>query len=123
MLSIQGCGFPFQGPQLSPSMPSLTNNPFIVSRFPVLQNAIKNLLFRGATIILTFVLYRFFSFLAFRKGDYTSFLMFAENHIQKLLFALSRKFTRQAFLVTLFAGLTFAAGFYDTLLWVVDSPG
>ena len=98
-------------------------HPFLVSRFPVLQNAIKNLLFRGATIILTVVFYRFFAFLAFRKGDYTSFLMFAEDLIQKFLFVLSRKFNRQAVLVTSFAGLTFAAGFYDTLLWAMDSPG
>ena len=98
-------------------------HPFLVSRFPVLQNAIKNLLFRGATIILTVVFYRLFAFLAFRKGDYTSFLMFAEDLTQKFLFALSRKFNRQTVLVTSFAGFTFAAGFYDTLLWAVDSPG
>jgi hypothetical protein len=104
---------------MSPS----AHNPFLVSRFPVRQNAIKNILFRGATIILTFVIYQLFTFLAFRKRDYTSYLMFAEDLIQKFLFSLSRKFNRQAVLVSSFAALTFAAGFYDTLLWAVDSPG
>ena len=49
--------------------------------------------------------------------------MFAENLIQKFLFSLSRKFNRQAVLVVAFTVLTLAAGFYDTLLWAVDSPG
>lgn len=49
--------------------------------------------------------------------------MFAEDLVQKFLFSVSRKFNRQAVLVSSFAVLTFAAGFYDTLLWAVDSPG
>ena len=105
------------------SMSPFAHNPFITSRFPVHQNAIKNILFRGATIILTFVIYQLFTFLAFRQRDYTSYLMFAEDLIQKFLFSLSRKFNRQTVLVAAFAVLTFAAGFYDTLLWAVDSPG
>ena len=104
-------------------MSPFSQNPFLVSRFPVRQNAIKNILFRGATAILTFVIYQSFTILAFKNRDYTSYLMFAENLIQKLLFSLSRKFSRQAVLVCSFAALTFAAGFYDTLLWAVDSPG
>ena len=104
-------------------MSSLANNPFFVSRFPVRQNAIKNVLFRGATIVLIFAINQLFAFLAFRKRDYTSYLMFAEDPIQKFLFALSRKFNRQTVLVSSFAALTFAGGFYDTLLWAVDSPG
>jgi hypothetical protein len=104
-------------------MSTLAHNPFLVSRLPVRQNAIKNILFRGATIVLTSVIHQLFAFLAFRKRDYTSYLMFAEDPIQKLLFARSRKFNRQAVLVSSFAALTFAAGFYDTLLWAVDSPG
>jgi len=107
---------------MSPMSP-FAHNPFLVSRFPVYQNAIKNILFRGATIILTFVISQLFAFLAFRTKDYTSYLMFAEDLIQKFLFSLSRKFNRQAVLVSSFAALTFAAGFYDTLLWAVDSPG
>jgi len=108
---------------VEPCMPSFARNPFVASRFPVHQNAIKNILFRGATIVLTFVIYQLFTFLAFRQRDYTSYLMFAEDHIQKFLFFLSRKFNRQTVLVAAFAALTFAAGFYDTLLWAVDSPG
>ena len=104
-------------------MSPFAHNPFLVSRFPVHQNAIKNILFRGATIVLTFVIYQLFTFLAFRQRDYTSYLMFAEDLIQKFLFSLSRKFNRQTVLVAAFAALTFAAGFYDTLLWAVDSPG
>jgi hypothetical protein len=104
-------------------MSPFSHNPFLISRIPVHQNAIKNILFRGATIVLTFVIYQSFSFLAFRKRDYTLYLMFAEDLVQKFLFSLSWKLNRQAVLVSSFAALSFAAGFYDTLLWAVDSPG
>ena len=97
-------------------MSPFAHNPFFVSRFPMCQNAIKNILFRGATIILIFGINQLFAFLAFRKRDYTSYLMFTEDPIQKFLFALSRRFNRQTVLVSSFAALTFAAGFYDTLL-------
>ena len=43
--------------------------------------------------------------------------------MQKILYAMSRRFSRQAILVLGFAALIFLAGFYDTLLWALDSPG
>ncbi|KAF8153811.1 hypothetical protein B0H34DRAFT_67180 [Crassisporium funariophilum] len=96
---------------------------FLASVLPVRENAVKNILFRAATIILQFVVYRIFSYLSYRSNAYTSFLMFAEDSLQQLYFIFSRKFNRQALLVLGFAVLTTLAGFYDTLLWALDSPG
>lgn len=97
---------------------------FFTSSVIVTHNAIKNVIFRTATIILDFVILRFFGLIAFRRGDYTSFLMFAEDLIQKAWFVSSRGITaRQSLLVGVFA-LTAAAGeFYDTMLWALDNPG
>ncbi|KDR82537.1 hypothetical protein GALMADRAFT_237885 [Galerina marginata CBS 339.88] len=98
-------------------------NFFFNSALPVGQNAMKNILFRGATVMLNIFVYRLFAFMAFKKQDYTSYLMFAEDIIQKALFTVSRRFNRQALLVALFTSIMAAAGFYDTLLWALDSPG
>ncbi|KDR70948.1 hypothetical protein GALMADRAFT_75735 [Galerina marginata CBS 339.88] len=99
------------------------SNFFVTSTLPVGQNAVKNILFRAATVMLNFVVYRLFALLAFKRRDYTSFLMFAEDVVQKAFFAVSRKFNQQALLVAMFASVMAAAGFYDTLLWALDSPG
>ncbi|KAF8961965.1 hypothetical protein BDZ97DRAFT_1165956 [Flammula alnicola] len=101
----------------------LPSTSFFVSTLPVGQNAVKNILFRVATILLNFIILRLFAFLAFKTQDYTSFLMFSEDVIQKALYVFDRKLTRQTMLVAMFACLTGAAGFYDTLLWGLDSPG
>jgi hypothetical protein len=97
---------------------------FSLSVLPVHQNAIKNILFRLSAILLQFCIYKLFSFLAFKSSAYTSFLMFAEDIVQKLLFVSSRGFTsRHALLVVAFTALFTAGGLYDTLLWALDNPG
>ncbi|KAF5328179.1 hypothetical protein D9619_013410 [Psilocybe cf. subviscida] len=94
-----------------------------VSSLVVEHNAVKNILFRAATIILDYVILRVFAFIAFQCRDYTSFLIFAEDIVQKTLFVVSRGFRRQALLVATFAVFMTAVGFYDTLLWGLDDPG
>jgi len=96
---------------------------FVTSSLPVYQNAIKNILFRVATLLIQLTIYKFFSFLAFKSNAYTSFLMFNEDHIQKFLFVLSRGLTRRSLLVLAFAVLFAFGNLYDTLLWALDSPG
>lgn len=89
----------------------------------VRENAIKNILFRASTILLQFFILRTFTFIAARLQAYTSYLMFTEDIVQKILYVMSRRFNRQAILVLGFAALISLAGFYDTLLWALDSPG
>ena len=100
-----------------------TNNAFLASSLPIGHSAVKNIIFRSATVVLHFVVYRFLSFIAFKTNDYASFLMFAEDAIQKTYFATARGLNKQTVLVLSFAVLTVAAGFYDTLLWGLDFPG
>src|SRR5258705_15608 len=99
------------------------SSPFVTSSLPVYQNAIKNILFRVATLLIQLSIYKFFSFLAFKSNAYTSFLMFNEDHIQKLLYVLSRGLSRRSLLVLTFAVLFAFGNLYDTLLWALDSPG
>lgn len=97
---------------------------FLTSSYNVYQNAFKNILFRVATITLDYVILRVFCIVAFWRNDYTSFLMFAENVIQKVLFISSRGFTaRQSLLVGAFALIAAAGSLYDTMLWAIDNPG
>ena len=97
---------------------------FFASSLPVYQNYIlKNILFRVATLLIQLTIYKLFSFLAFKFNAYTSFLMFNEDHVQKLLFVLSRGITRHGLLVLAFAVFFGFGNLYDTLLWALDSPG
>lgn len=107
----------------SPLVFSTMPSSFLTSSLPVYQNYIKNILFRVATLLIQLTVYKFFSFLAFRSNAYTSFLMFKEDHVQRLLFVLSRGFTRHSLLVLAFAVSFAFANLYDTLLWALDSPG
>ncbi|PPQ72762.1 hypothetical protein CVT26_003145 [Gymnopilus dilepis] len=102
---------------------SLSHNAFLRSSLPVGQNVVKNIIFKASTIVFSFVVARLFAFIAFRNEDYISSLMFGESLIQKLFFVRSRKFNSQALLVTAFAIVMVGAGFYDTVLWALDSPG
>lgn len=96
---------------------------FTTSALPVEQNVVKNILFRVAALLFQFTVLKVFSYWAFKSQAYTSYLMFAEDSIQKILFLLSRGLSRQSLLVLSFAILFAVAGFYDTLLWALDSPG
>ncbi|KAF5327522.1 hypothetical protein D9619_004401 [Psilocybe cf. subviscida] len=97
---------------------------FFTSSIIVDHNAFKNIIFRIATITLDFVILRLFGFFAFRRGDYTSFLIFAEDIIQKALFISSRGITaRQSLLVVMFTLIAAAGESYDTMLWAIDNPG
>ena len=97
---------------------------FLTSSLVIDRNAFKNIIFRAATITLDFVILRLFGLLAFRRSDYTSFLMYAEDTIQKALFISSRGITaRQSLLVGMFVLIATTGEFYDTMLWAIDNPG
>ncbi|KIK03992.1 hypothetical protein K443DRAFT_94105 [Laccaria amethystina LaAM-08-1] len=96
---------------------------FTTSVLSVRENAVKNVIFRAATLLLQLFIVNMFAFIAARSNAYTSYLMFAENFIQKFFYVTSRNFNRHALLLLAFVALGALSGLYDTLLWALDSPG
>ncbi|KAF8877385.1 hypothetical protein BD779DRAFT_1475264 [Infundibulicybe gibba] len=96
---------------------------FTVSVLSVQHNVVKNVIFRVSALCLQLAVYNLFSYGAFKSKAYTSFLMFAEDHIQRFFFVSSRGWSRSSLIVLGFAILSPLAGLYDTLLWSLDSPG
>jgi hypothetical protein len=68
-------------------------------------------------------IFKFASLVAAQSGQFTSYLMFAESHIQRYFYVSSRGLSRGAILVLLFTVLNMAATLYGSLLWALDSPG
>lgn len=68
-------------------------------------------------------IYKLFSLLAARSHQFTSYLMFAEDYIQRWLFLSSRGLSRASLVVLGFSILNVLASLYGTLLWALDSPG
>ncbi|KAK3307751.1 uncharacterized protein B0T15DRAFT_490355 [Chaetomium strumarium] len=96
---------------------------FLSSSIPVAHNAVKSIIFRCAELLMGLFIFKFASLAAARSGQFTSYLMFAEDHIQRFLFMKSRGLSRGAVLVFLYTMLHLAASLYGTLLWALDSPG
>ncbi|KAF8877387.1 hypothetical protein BD779DRAFT_114443 [Infundibulicybe gibba] len=103
-------------------MPLVTSF-FTVSVLPVRTNVVKNIVFRASAFCLQLTIYNLCSYCAFKSKAYTSFLMFAEDYMQRFFFVSSRGWSRSALIVLGFAILSPLAGLYDTLLWSLDSPG
>ncbi|KAF8877388.1 hypothetical protein BD779DRAFT_1629001 [Infundibulicybe gibba] len=101
----------------------LVPSSFTTSVLPVQENVVKNIIFRVSALCLQLAVYNLCSYCAFKSKAYTSFLMFAEDYIQRLFFISSRGWSRSALIVLGFAILSPLAGLYDTLLWSLDSPG
>lgn len=68
-------------------------------------------------------IWKLFCLLAARSHQFTAYLMFAEDYIQRWLFLSSRGFSRATLVVLGFSILNVAASLYGTLLWALDSPG
>ncbi|KAK0611753.1 hypothetical protein B0T14DRAFT_334566 [Immersiella caudata] len=96
---------------------------FLESAIPVEHNGIKSIIFRCAELLMGLFIFKFATLAAARSSHFTSYLMFSENHIQRLLFLTSRGLSRATLLVFLFTILSFLASLYGTLLWALDSPG
>jgi len=94
---------------------------FTASTIPVLHNAVKSIIFKCAELLMAFFIYKVFSFFAARSNQFTSYLMFAEDYIQRLLFLTNRGLSRAGLIV--FSILNLLASLYGTLLWALDSPG
>ncbi|KAM0549190.1 hypothetical protein ACHAPJ_009499 [Fusarium lateritium] len=68
-------------------------------------------------------IYKFFSLIAARSNQFTSYLMFTEDYIQRTLYISSRGLSRAGLVVLVFSLLNLILSLYGTLLWALDSPG
>ncbi|KAH7233072.1 hypothetical protein BKA59DRAFT_487625 [Fusarium tricinctum] len=96
---------------------------FIRSAIPLYHNAVKSIIFKCAELLMGIFIFKFFSLIAARSNQFTSYLMFTEDYIQRTLFITSRGFSRAAIVVLFFSLLNIVVSLYGTLLWALDSPG
>ncbi|KAL1837116.1 hypothetical protein VTJ49DRAFT_4279 [Mycothermus thermophilus] len=96
---------------------------FLASTIPIGHNAVKSILFRIAEFLMGFFILKVCALAAAHARQFTSYLMFAEDHIQRWLFVSSRGLSAASLLVLLFTLLSAAASLYGTLLWGLDAPG
>lgn len=101
----------------------LSESVFTGSSISVRENVVKNVLFRVSSITLQYSIFNFCAYIAYLSTEYTSFLMFAEDYVQRALFIASRGTNRSAIIVLVFTISYTLANLYDSLLWAVDSPG
>ncbi|KAF4994656.1 hypothetical protein FGRMN_5653 [Fusarium graminum] len=100
-----------------------SNSSFLHSTIPLYHNAIKSIIFKSAEILIGIFIFKLFSLIAARSNQFTAYLMFTEDYIQRTLYITSRGFSRAAFVVLLFSVLNIGLSLYGTLLWALDSPG
>ncbi|KAM0227702.1 hypothetical protein ACHAP5_012124 [Fusarium lateritium] len=96
---------------------------FLYSTIPLYHNALKSIIFKCAEILMGIFIFKFFSLIAARSNQFTAYLMFTEDYIQRTLYITSRGFSRAAIVVLLFSLLNIVVSLYGTLLWALDSPG
>ncbi|KAH7146669.1 hypothetical protein B0J13DRAFT_595189 [Dactylonectria estremocensis] len=100
-----------------------SSSSFIASSIPLLHNSVKSIIFKCAELLMALFIYKLFSLLAARSNQFTSYLMLAEDYIQRWLFLSSSGLSRAGLIVLLFSILNVVASLYGTLLWALDSPG
>jgi hypothetical protein len=67
--------------------------------------------------------FKLFSLIAARSNQFTSYLMFTEDYIQRTLYITSRGLSRAGLVVLVFSLVNIVLSLYGTLLWALDSPG
>jgi hypothetical protein len=96
---------------------------FVVSSLPVANNVVKALIFRCAEAALAVACYKFSSLIAAKGDQFTAYLMFAEDYIQRLLYVRSRRFSPGSVLVVFFTGFFMLAQLFVIVFWALDFPG
>jgi hypothetical protein len=102
---------------------AILHSDFTDSSLAISHNAIKSILFRCAELLLAYTVFKIFSLLAAKAKAFTSYLMFNEDHIQKSIYVIGQRGSRNSFLVLGFTIAYSLAQLYGTLLWGLDSPG
>ncbi|KAM0497396.1 hypothetical protein ACHAP8_006888 [Fusarium lateritium] len=100
-----------------------TSISFIKSSVPVYHNAVKSIIFKCAELLMGIFIYKLFSLIAARSNQFTSYLMFTEDYIQRTLYISSRGLSRAGLVVLAFSLLNIVLSLYGTLLWALDAPG
>ncbi|KAH7148141.1 hypothetical protein DER46DRAFT_672228 [Fusarium sp. MPI-SDFR-AT-0072] len=100
-----------------------TTSSFIKSSIPFYHNAIKSIIFKCAELFMGIFIYKLFSLIAARSNQFTSYLMFTEDYIQRILYISSRGASRAGLVVLIFSLLNIVLSLYGTLLWALDAPG
>jgi hypothetical protein len=96
---------------------------FAASTVAVYNNVAKQVLFRLAALLLQIFIFKVCALLASSRRAFTSYLMFTEDYIQKMLYIFSRGFSSNGIIVLLLTVLLFIGTWFDALLWGLDSPG
>ncbi|KAF4975685.1 hypothetical protein FZEAL_7575 [Fusarium zealandicum] len=100
-----------------------SSSSFIASSIPVYHNAVKSIIFKCAELLMGIFVFKLFSLIAARSKQFTSYLMFTEDYIQRFLYILSRGISRACLVVLAFSILNIVLSLYGTVLWALDSPG
>ncbi|EWG50833.1 hypothetical protein FVEG_09965 [Fusarium verticillioides 7600] len=100
-----------------------SSSSFIKSSIPLYHNAVKSVIFKCAELLMGIFVFKLFSLVAARSGQFTSYLMFTEDYIQRTLYISSRGLSRAGLVVIAFSLLNIVFSLYGTLLWALDSPG
>ncbi|KAF5667105.1 hypothetical protein FHETE_5808 [Fusarium heterosporum] len=100
-----------------------SSSSFIKSTIPLYHNAVKSIIFKCAEIFMGIFIFKLFSLIAARSNQFTSYLMFTEDYLQRLLYITSRGLSRAGLVVLLFSLLNVVLSLYGTLLWALDAPG
>ncbi|KAF4439150.1 hypothetical protein FACUT_4332 [Fusarium acutatum] len=100
-----------------------SSSSFIKSSIPLYHNAVKSVIFKCAELLMGIFIFKLFSLLAARSRQFTSYLMFTEDYIQRKLYISSRGLSRAGPVVLAFSLLNIVFSLYGTLLWALDSPG
>lgn len=96
---------------------------FVKSSIPVYHNAVKSIIFKCAELLMGIFIYKLFSLIAARSNQFTSYLMFTEDYIQRTLYISSRGLSRAGLVVLAFSLLNIVLSLYGTLLWALNAPG
>lgn len=102
---------------------AILHSDFTDSTLAISHNAIKSILFRCAELLLAYTVFKIFSLLAAKAKSFTSYLMFNEDHVQKSIYIIGQRGSRNSFLVLGFTIAYSLAQLYGTLLWGLDAPG
>ncbi|KLO95397.1 unnamed protein product [Fusarium fujikuroi] len=100
-----------------------SSSSFIKSSIPLYHNAVKSIIFKCAELLMGIFIFKLFSLVAARSRQFTSYLMFTEDYIQRTLYISSRGLSRAGLVVLAFSLLNIIFSLYGTLLWALDSPG
>jgi hypothetical protein len=96
---------------------------FVKSSIPVYHNAVKSIIFKCAELLMGIFIYKLFSLIAARSNQFTSYLMFTEDYVQRTIYISSRGLSRAGLVVLAFSLLNIVLSLYGTLLWALDAPG